>query len=642
MRTTDLRALLLIGLLVLSSAGLVVLGLQASDAAEARAELRARSVLDGAAASVAAGIATVLRDADDAADAWTPDAAVHPLLADVFVVDASGRLRHPAVASFPAVSPPREDEVERVRAYLRSAESLDEATAERLLQTAAFEEFTHPDLVGVLIISLADRNAAEGNRDRAAYRYHSLVTDLPAARDLEGEPLAPVAHLRLLGVLDALGRKTEREAAARTFASRLVDRAFRLPALERELMLERVADEFPGSRLPGEIMRRREFMDAFHPRIAVLATIPVGREDAGDGWTHRAVRQNGIVDVFGWRKLVIDGVSHAFGYRLARGPLGERIRGVAAAAARRLRARIEIDLTPAVAIGREPGPTPLILAVDLPDGLRTVSAAVAVERPTGLGGLKTLHLAMTGLLALSLLLGIVLSLRAVRRELATTRIRQNLLDNTSHELRTPLTTIRMYAEMLEEEELPAAKREEYLRLVLSESERLSRLVDDVLDLAKLTRGEVSTEVRPVAPRDLVSTALARWPGEDVAVSVAADLPLVDADRDATVRVLLNLLDNARKYSDGGIGLEAREDDGAVELIVTDRGPGIPDAERDRLFTRFYRSPRDARRVKGVGLGLVLAREIARAQGGDIRLIETSPDGSRFALRLPVTRQERKP
>jgi two-component system sensor histidine kinase KdpD len=163
---------------------------------------------------------------------------------------------------------------------------------------------------------------------------------------------------------------------------------------------------------------------------------------------------------------------------------------------------------------------------------------------------------------------------------------------------------------------------------------MGRLVDDVLDTAKLARGEVAGVAEPIAPRDLLETAVARWPGADVSLDAPDDLPLVTADRDATVRVLLNLLDNAQKYSDGPVALSAREDGDAVELIVSDRGPGIPPEARDRLFQRFYRSPRDARKVRGVGLGLVLAREIARAQGGDVRLLETSPEGSRFALRLP--------
>jgi len=628
MRTTDLRAVLLMALLLLSAAGLVALGLGASDAAEARAELRARRLLSGAATALSDGLTTLLRDADDAADSWKPDAGLSPLLADVFVVDGDGNLRHPPAEHFPPLSPPAKDDVARVRVYLNEAEALDPAAAELLLQTAAFEELTHPDLVGVLVMALANRSAAEGNPDRAEYRYRSMLTELPSARDLDGEALAPVAHLRLVAMLDG----PERVDAAAAFARCLADRAWGLPALERELMLERMAEEFPGSRLPAEIARRREFMDAFLPRVLLLATTGIG--EAGRHWTHRAERRNGVVEIFGWRELDLGGESHAFGYRVARTAAGERVRELAEVVARRFRARVELDTTPAVAVGVDPGENPLLSSVDLPVGLDAIAAAVAVERPIDLGGLRTLHVAMTLVLAASLLAGILYSLRAVRRELDTARLRQNLLDNTSHELRTPLTTIRMYAEMLAEEVLPEEKREEYLGLVLSESERMGRLVDDVLDLAKLTRGESAGDPEPIAPRELLEAAVARWPGDGVEIDAPFGLPLVRADRDATVRVLLNLIDNARKYSEGDIRLSARQEDGAVDLTVTDRGPGIPESERDRLFQRFYRSPRDARKVRGVGLGLVLAREIARAQGGDLRLVETSAEGSVFALRLP--------
>ncbi|MEN8151547.1 MAG: HAMP domain-containing sensor histidine kinase, partial [Planctomycetota bacterium] len=295
---------------------------------------------------------------------------------------------------------------------------------------------------------------------------------------------------------------------------------------------------------------------------------------------------------------------------------------------------------PTIAVGAMPKRDPLASRVDLPPGFGGIEAAVAIRGPAGLSGLRTLHVGMTLVLAAALAVGVFFSLRAVRRELATARVRQNLLDNTSHELRTPLTTIRMHAEMLAEEALPDEKRDEYLRLVLAESERLSRLVDDVLDLSKLSRGEAPAATEPASPADLARAAVEAWSAGEVEVSVAEDLPLVSADRDSAIRVLLNLLENARKYAGGATAIEGRAGDGAVELIVADHGPGIPDGEREHLFTRFYRSPRDARRVKGVGLGLVLAREIARSQGGDVSLLESSAEGSRFALRLAAAKEEK--
>lgn len=622
MRRSDPRILILGALLALSAAGLVVLGISAADAVEARAMLQARNLLDGAAVGLADGLEEILADGDAAADGWTPDGPDHPLLADVFVVDERGRLLQPEVSHFPALPPPDPEEAESARRTLREAASLDPETAAELLQTAAFEEVRHPDLVATLVMAMADRAADEGNVDRATYLYGSIAEDLPGARDFGGEPLAVTAHLRRLGLLRSAGDR-RKEAAA--FAMRLADRAWDLPRVEREMTLTRLAEEFPDGRLPEAVERRREFVDAFRARV---------RFAPGDGsWQHEALARDDGVHVFGWRELVLEGRTCSFGYRIAPSTFRSRAEEASREIAGRFGTRVEIGLSPAISAGALPDRDPLARRVDLPPGFGGLEAAVAVRGPGGLGGLRALHVAMTIVLAAALATGIFLSLRAVRRELATARIRQNLLDNTSHELRTPLTTIRMHAEMLAEEDLPGETRDAYAGLVLAESERLSRLVDDVLDLSKLSRGETAVATEPEDPASLVRAAVEAWPGGEISVSVPPDLPPVAADRDAAVRVLLNLLDNARKYAGGPVAIEGRARGDAVELVVIDHGEGIPEAEQAQLFTRFYRSPRDARRAKGVGLGLVLAREIARAQGGDVRLLSSSGEGSRFALVL---------
>jgi signal transduction histidine kinase len=250
---------------------------------------------------------------------------------------------------------------------------------------------------------------------------------------------------------------------------------------------------------------------------------------------------------------------------------------------------------------------------------------------------------MTALLAVALLAGTLLSLRAVRREIATARLRQYFIDNVSHELRTPLTSVRMYAEMLGEGDVEPEKSDEYVAWIRRESERLSRLLEDVLDFSRLARGETAVMPEAVAPADLVREASARVgpqaaaAGFTVTADVPDDLPKAHADRDASVRALTNLIGNAINYSGDAreVGIEGRIEEGRVVLEVRDRGPGVPPDARAHLFTRFYRAPRDAKRTKGVGLGLVLAREIARAQGGDVYLVSTSERGSRFALALPV-------
>jgi signal transduction histidine kinase len=633
------KAAVVIGVLVLSSTGLAVLGLSASDAAEARAMLRTREILDGTARSLADAAEAILADADRAADRWDPsDEDLDGLIADIFVLTKDGRIRHPAVQSYPALSPPAAEDVERVRTYLLEAGGMDADTAERLLETAAFEEFAHPDLVATLLLKLADRSREAGNAERAVHRYRSIVHDLPAARDFAGEAIAPSAHLRLIAVLDETGRDEEVKRAATDFALRLADRAFALPAVERELMLAKAAERCEG--LPQKIVARREFMDHFGPRIRARATAELGRPGRAAGWRHGAVVWTDRVGLFGWRELEIDGEPHAFGFRIDPAAFRERLEAAAAELAARGGTRIEVALAPPLVVGRYPAVRPIAREIDLPIGL---AAAVAVGSPEGLLPLKILHVAMTILLAGSLLAGILFSLHAVRARIRTARLRQNLLDNTGHELRTPLTTIRMYAEMLAEEDLPPEKNAEYLAWILAESERLSLLVDEVLDLSRLSTDRKLSPAVPAAPRELATEAAARVDptseGAPIRIEVPEGLPPVLVDRDAAARALANLVNNARKYSDGEIGIDGIAETGFVRLEVWDRGPGIPDADREHLFTKFYRSPRDARKVKGVGIGLVLAREIARALGGDVILVESTPEGSRFALRLPIAPEE---
>lgn len=249
---------------------------------------------------------------------------------------------------------------------------------------------------------------------------------------------------------------------------------------------------------------------------------------------------------------------------------------------------------------------------------------------------------MTALLLSALLAAAFLSWRAMRREVEAAKVRQQFVDNVSHELRTPLTSIRMYAEMLAEEPgLAVEERDRYAGFILRESERLSRLVEDVLDFSRVSRGESRFTLEALSSAELARSAigltapLAKESGFALRSDVADDLPAAMADRDAVLRILANLLSNAVRYAGDAreAWIEGRADGPDVLLTVADRGPGIPAAEREMLFTRFWRSPRDARKVRGVGLGLVLAREIARALGGDLWLEEGGAPGSRFTLRL---------
>jgi signal transduction histidine kinase len=217
-------------------------------------------------------------------------------------------------------------------------------------------------------------------------------------------------------------------------------------------------------------------------------------------------------------------------------------------------------------------------------------------------------------------------------------LERNFLMSVSHELRTPLTAIRGHVEALREgvvteEEMRVAS----LTVIAAEAERLERLVGDVLDLAKLDAHRFTVLREEVEMERLIDRAYVTFSEEarrrkiDYRCSVEAK-PVIVSDGDRVLQIISNLLSNAFRWTpDGGtIALELKAVDGTVCVAVDDSGPGIPAAERERIFRPFW-----SRDGGGTGLGLAIARELASALGGRIQL-ETSPErGSRFELVLPA-------
>jgi signal transduction histidine kinase len=225
---------------------------------------------------------------------------------------------------------------------------------------------------------------------------------------------------------------------------------------------------------------------------------------------------------------------------------------------------------------------------------------------------------------------------------------KELLANVSHELRTPLARIRMALELVREGDTLSAAG--YLTDIEEDLGELERLLDDVMTAARLdlSRGSASDPLPPLrrkllGARDLVEAARTRFekrvPGRKLVCRVALDAPDIEADPSLLRRVLDNLLDNAAKFSENHttITLEAaRADSGALMVEVSDQGIGVDPAELERIFEPFYRTDRSrARATGGVGLGLPLARRIARAHGGSITAHNGPDKGSRFRLIVPA-------
>jgi len=239
--------------------------------------------------------------------------------------------------------------------------------------------------------------------------------------------------------------------------------------------------------------------------------------------------------------------------------------------------------------------------------------------------------------------GILFVIRRVSREMRLSRDRSDFLSNVTHDLKTPLTSIRMFIDTLRLGRVKdQADVDECLSVMAGETDRLTRLIERVLDYSKLERGTRRYTMRRVDLRQVIEQTLAIFQNQieedafELVDQYSLDLPPAKADPDAIIEVLLNLLDNALKYSpiEKRITLRAGAGDGRVSVAVLDRGVGIVRKDLDRIFDPFFRAD-DSRHVDGTGLGLAHSYRVMQDHGGDI-LVESEPGrGSIFTLRLPL-------
>jgi signal transduction histidine kinase len=227
-------------------------------------------------------------------------------------------------------------------------------------------------------------------------------------------------------------------------------------------------------------------------------------------------------------------------------------------------------------------------------------------------------------------------------------VRRDFVANVSHELRTPLTSIKGYVEAL----LDSAKDDpqesrQFLEIILKQSDRLNLILDDLLQLSQIESREVvfkrdAVRLGEVVERTLsLIRPLAEKKGHTLKVTVPDGLPAVGGDEGRLVQVLTNLLDNAVKYTPPRgtitIGAQVAAAD-MVDLSVSDTGPGIPEADRPRVFERFYRVDKArSRELGGTGLGLAIVKHIVEGHGGHVWVEGNRPTGSRFVVRLPAAR-----
>ena len=235
------------------------------------------------------------------------------------------------------------------------------------------------------------------------------------------------------------------------------------------------------------------------------------------------------------------------------------------------------------------------------------------------------------------------SFNQMSSDLAKSRdLRRQMTADIAHELRTPLTVVLGHTEALSEGQLPPDP--ETFDIIYDETKRLNRLVEDLRTLSLSDAGELQLNQQWVSPKELLDRAAAARKQEalgnevQLQIEAAESLPEVNVDADRITQVLVNLLDNALRYTPAGgqIKLAARSAEAGVEMVVKDTGPGIPQEDLGHLFERFYRGDKSRQREEGgSGLGLAIAKSVVESQGGQIRVESKPGEGAAFIIRLPA-------
>jgi signal transduction histidine kinase len=276
------------------------------------------------------------------------------------------------------------------------------------------------------------------------------------------------------------------------------------------------------------------------------------------------------------------------------------------------------------------------VALYLIDPMRLRQAANTIQWTIGL---------LIVILLVAIVVGSLLLAHDLRREMVEARQKTDFVSNVSHELKTPLTSIRMFSEMLAEgrNNDPAAQQR-FAKIISSEAARLTRLINNVLEFARRDRGEAKYHFTECDLRELTHSIVETYRPTLLShgFTVTTELPepplLVHGDPDALSQILLNLLSNAEKYwtQQKEIDVQLRRAGERIELTVCDRGPGVPAGFEEKIFEKFVRAHDSlASGIPGTGLGLTLARQIARTHGGDICYAPRVGGGSCFTFHVPA-------
>ncbi len=282
----------------------------------------------------------------------------------------------------------------------------------------------------------------------------------------------------------------------------------------------------------------------------------------------------------------------------------------------------------------------------LPSPLNATELILTVQKlPVGPGGRVLLMTA--GVLGFGLLTGFWFIYRLGSQQIDAAQQQRDFVSSVSHELKTPLTSIRMYGEMLKSGWASDDKKSEYYDYIHDESERLSRLIENVLQMARMAKGQLNLSLEPVSGASLIDNLVSKLSsqteragfGLDLCINESLEDSLVRVDKDAFMQIFINLVDNAIKFSAKSenktvqLVVNKRIDQG-LEVTVRDFGPGIPNSQLKKIFTQFYRLENEmTRNTAGTGIGLALVHQLVSAMGGTVDVLNTKP-GASFVIQFP--------
>jgi signal transduction histidine kinase len=622
---------------------------------------------------IAAGLTSLVRDqfgaaeraADSAAAEWTGAGATPthaaPSAISVCVVDKDYRLLFPAAGDVANGIPPAEDGGE-LAALQADISPIEQREAEGRFEEAylGFEQLlsaaSGPQAKAVLLNCMARTRKKAGRMDEAAALYQRVIREFPDQSGLGGISLAVVAHLECVRAAILKNDEADALRCVQAFLDQI--RLGRLTCRRSQFLFarQRLAGWLTelghrGVVSPSEAESCLRQLDRIDALLAAQAIAAASRAAAGldhartDGYGYGS-SPSGILGAR-WLSPARDrAVVFLLDRDQFRADLTRAALATFAYAERFDYVISDLQGRPLLSSG-EPAAGEPHASVVMGGGRPVSTVAVHVVQSAAVRAhvqrRRALSLAAVGALVVMIATSLLLVMRIVRRERDMSRMKDNFVASVSHEMRLPLSTIKMVGEMFSFGKVQGeAQAADYYHILDDETERLTRLVNRVLDFGRMESGRMPYEriVQPVAP--IVAEAVARFRmyvrNAVVDIDVPPETGSAPVDRDGLLEVVINLLENAVKYSPVNPTVQVRScaRNCMVLIEVADNGIGMDACVVTRIFEAFYRGENElTRETQGAGIGLAIVKHIVDAHGGRIEVQSQKGKGSIFTVKLPV-------